>query len=142
MFIASILCTTLMNDTKRIHFVWGKQKSVKKIVSPKYNFSWWWVLCTPTDNNVLRKNFLIKESFHRICFRNTSFNYSHHFLCPIDPLLQTFQTFFLKRKVFCEKKVLQKRNFLFYLRNSVLPLITMLFKTFFWKNTSLKNFKF
>ena len=38
LFIASFLCTPLMNDAKRINFVWGKQKSVKKIISPKYNF--------------------------------------------------------------------------------------------------------
>ena len=124
LFIASFLCTPLMNDAKRINFVWGKQKSVKKRISPKYNF---FSMVGPLYSHWQQcplKNFLIKESFHRNCFRNTSFNYSDHFCAPLILYYKLFKSF-LERKVFCEKKVLQKRNFLFYLRNSVLPLITM-----------------
>ena len=63
------------------------------------------------------------------------------FFVPHWSFITNFSNVFLKRKVFCEKKVLQKRNFLFYLRISVLPLIT-LSKQFFKKILIKKNFFF
>ena len=111
LFIASFLCTPMMNDANRINFVWGKQKSVKKIISPKFNFfSMVGPLYSHWQQCPLR-NFLIKESFHRICFRNTSFYYSDHFLCPIDPLLQTFQKFFQREMFSVKRKVCKKELF-------------------------------
>ena len=139
MFIASILCTPLIKDTKRINFVWGKQKSVKKTISPKYNFFPMvgplyshWQQCP--SKKLYRQRIFPLSLFSKYKFNN----YSHHFFVPHWSFITNFSKVFSEGKVFCEKNVLQKRNFLSYLRNIVLPLIA-LSKKFFKKNTYQKK---
>ena len=60
------------------------------------------------------------------------------FLCPIDPLLQTFQKIFQENN-FLWKKCSEKRIFIFFLRNAVLPLIKMS-KKLLYRNTQRKNY--
>ena len=141
LFIASILCTTFMNDTKRINFVWGKQKSVKKLISPKYNF---FSMVSPVYSH-WQQCFLEKLSHQRFfplkLFSKYKFQLLSSFFCA--PLIFYYKLFksSLERIVFCEEKNLQKRIFLFYLRNSVLPLIT-LSKYLLWKHLPKKNIFF
>ena len=127
-----------MNVTKRIDFFWGKQKSVKKTISWKYNFFSMVSILYSHWQQGFSKNFLIKESYHKSIFRNISFNYSHHFFVPHWSFITNISAVFIERRVFCDKKVLRKRNFLFYLRNSLLPIIT-LSKRFFIKTLTKKK---
>ena len=110
----------------------------KKMFSPKYKKSFLWsFLRIPTDENVLQKKFSSKK-LSIIFFRNIKFNYSHHSFVPHSSFITNVPKLFLERIIFCAMSVLRKRNFLFYLPNSVLPLKTMSKKTY--RNTYQKKF--
>ena len=118
------------------NFFWGKQKSVRKMISSKYNFSFLsLVLCTLTDNFVVQKNF-----HEKICKKNFSWNiiFNYFYLSSVPrwyflPNLSKIWSFWKWFSVKKRKEVLNM-IFVFRLRSSVPPLITVSFKKLLHEN--------
>ena len=81
------------------------------------------------------KNFLIKEPFHRKCFRNTSFDYSHHFFVPHWSFITNFSKVFFKEKCLLWKENSAKKKFSFLSSELCTPTHNIV-KIFFYKKTT------
>ena len=111
----------------------GNKSQWKNNFSEVKSFFQWWVLCTPTHNNVLQKKILIKESFHRKFFRSTSFNYYHHFFVPHWSFITNFSKVFQREMFSVKRKFCKKESF--FLSSEHCTPTHKIVKIFFYKNT-------
>ena len=102
-----------MNHTKPIKSFWGKQISVI-FFSPEYIFTFLSsVLCTPADNNVVRKKFM-KNGFQKkyLFWKNCFFQNSC--VTPLVSFTEPFQKNFMN-VIFYDEKKYSEECFFFHL---------------------------
>ena len=112
MFIASFLCTLLMNDAKRINFVWGKQKSVKKKFLQSIIFFNGGSSVLPLTTTSFKKTFSSKNLSIEIVFEIQVSITLIIFCAPLILCYKLFKSFF-RKKSFLWKESSAKKEFSF-----------------------------